>query len=410
MAKTRRSKNKILKFPSSFLWGVSTSAYQTEGGVINDWSQWETSYKRMRRLKKKGLDHREYVCGRACDSYNLYKEDIDKVKSLGCNVYRFGIEWSRLEPIEGEFNQEEFDHYKEVLSYAKKRGLKIILTVWHWTNPLWFSIQGGWAGKRAVNYFDRFVQKAAKEFAKDVDYWCVINEPLIHVGNGYLKGKFPPCKKNPLKAYKVFNNLAKAYRKAYRTIHKQKKNARVGFSKLATYFEPARPWCPIERFLAWISHYFYNMLFLEKVEKEMDYIGIDYYFHNRMIWHPPFVKNKNKKTSDMGWEIYPEGLGKIVEKLSVFNKPIMIIENGVADSEDQLRDDFIKDHLESLRKAIKKGAPVIGYCHWSLMDNFEWAEGWTQKFGLFEVDRETFERKPRPSAKLYSKICKNNGL
>ncbi len=399
-----------MKFPRSFLWGVSTSAYQIEGGITNDWSQWETSYKRVKELKDKGLDYRDFICDKACDSYDLYKEDIDLVKKLGCNTYRFGVEWARLEPIEGEFNEKEFDHYKEVLAYAKSKGLKVILTIWHWTNPLWLTVEGGWANKKVVRYFDRFTKKVVEELGSDVDYWCVINEPLIHVGNGYLKAKFPPSKKNPWQAYKTLNNLIHAYKRAYRTIHRKYSNAKVGFSKVATYFEPARKWCPTELLLSWLAHHFYNLFFLEKVEKEVDYIGVDYYFHNRVVWHPPFVKNKNKKTNDMGWEIYPEGIYKVVKKLAIFNKPIIIIENGLADADDSRRPDFIKDHVYYLHKALSEGVPVAGYCHWSLLDNFEWADGWGPKFGLFEVDRETFARKPRPSANIYTKICKNNEL
>ncbi|MBD3247996.1 family 1 glycosylhydrolase, partial [Candidatus Falkowbacteria bacterium] len=188
------------------------------------------------------------------------------------------------------------------------------------------------------------------------------------------------------------------------------KNARVSITKLTNDFEPACRWNPIESFLAIIFNYFYNTLFLEKIEKELDYIGVDYYFHNRMVWHPPFIKNKNKKVNDLGWEIYPKGIYHALKSLKKFNKPIIVLENGLADAKDKHRKDFINDHLYYVHKAIEEGIDIKGYFHWSLLDNFEWAEGWAPKFGLFKVDRETFEREPRPSAKAYSKICKNNSL
>lgn len=368
------------------------------------------SLKRVRELKEKGLDYRDFVCGKACNSYKLYKEDIDLVKKLGCNIYRFGIEWSRLEPIEGEFNEEEFEHYKRVLAYAKRQGLKVMLTIWHWTNPLWLTIEGGWANKRVIKYFNRFVSQAVKELGRNVDYWVVLNEPLIHVSNGYLKAKFPPNKRSPFQAIRVFNNLVEAQKKAYRTIHRRYKNARVGFTKIGTYFEPARKWCPVELLFAHLAHYFYNLLFMKKTERYFDYVGIDYYFHSRIIWRPPFIKNYNRKTNDMGWEIYPKGIYKVLKKFAIFKKPIIIVENGLADADDSKRADFIKEHLKYVHKAMKEGVNVAGYSHWSLLDNFEWAEGWAPKFGLFEMDRETFERKPRPSARVYSKIVKNNQL
>lgn len=401
-------KQKVLKFPKNFLWGASTSAYQIEGGITNDWTAWEVSRKRLKSLRKKGLNINDYICSKACDSYNRYEEDVKLLKKINCNAYRLSVEWSRLEPIEGEFNEEEFDHYRKNLELLKKNNIKVVLTIWHWTNPVWLTLEGGWSKKKVVRYYARFVAKVVKELGDLVDYWVTLNEPMVHVFNGYLVGKFPPHKRNPFLARTVFNNLIQAHKRAYDIIHKKYPRARVSIAKLINDFDPARWWCPTEWFLAKIPYYFWNHMFLSRIKRHMDYVGVDYYFHDRIVWYPPFRRNKNKEVTDMGWEIYPKGIYHVLKYLKKFKKPIIILENGLADSEDKKRADFITNHLKYVHQAISEGIPVKGYFYWSLIGNFEWARGFSSKFGLFFVDRETFKRTMRPSAKTYAKICKNN--
>jgi beta-glucosidase len=401
---------KILKFPKDFLWGVSTSAYQIEGGIANDWSQWEMSAKRLKELRDKKLDYRDFVSGQACDSYNRYEEDAEMVKTLNCGAYRLGIEWARIEPREGEFDHAEIEHYRKVLMSLKEKNIKTVLTIWHWTNPLWLVEKGGWSNKKTVAAYARYVEFVAVELGELVDFWVTINEPTIHIFNGYFKGTFPPNKKNPILGVKTFLNLLAAHKKAYEIIHKHNIRANVGFTHLGDNFEPARAWFLPEVLLAWFLNFFCNNLFLRMVHGHTDYIGLDYYFHNRVIWHPPFLKNLNKEVTDFGWEIYPEGIYNILKLLRKFKKPIYIMENGIADAVDAKRAKFIVDHLRYVHKAIEEGEDIRGYFHWSLLDNFEWAAGYEMKFGLYSVDRETFERTARPSAAVYAEICKNNGI
>ncbi len=408
--KNNKINKNILKFPKGFLWGVSTSAYQVEGGITNDWSQWEMNQKRLRNFRKNKIDYSDFICGRACDSYNRHEEDVFLVTKLNCNSYRMGIEWARLEPREGDWNEEEFEHYREVLKNLKKNKVKIVLTIWHWTNPLWISMNGGWANGKTVAYYARFVKKVVDELGDLVDFWVTLNEPTIHVYNGYVIAKFPPKKRCLWKARLVFNNLIKAHKRAYNIIHKKYEKADVGITALVNNFEPAHWWCIPEVLIAKLFHYFWNHRFLMLIKNHMDYVGFNYYFHDRIIWHPPFKKNLNKKVNDMGWEIYPKGIYNVIKYLAKFKKPLFVMENGTADREDKHRADFIKDHLKYVHKAISEGADVRGYFHWSLLDNFEWASGWKPKFGLYTVDRETFERKARPSAKVYADICKNNRI
>lgn len=404
------SEKEQIVFPEDFLWGTSTSAYQVEGGIQNDWTEWEMSQNRRRALKGKEEQLYNYVCDKASDSYNRYEEDFDLAKNMNNNAIRFGVEWSRIEPKKGVWNVEEINHYRDVLEAAKARGFKVVLTIWHWTNPQWITKENGWAGKDVTEHYSRYVDLLIRELGAYVDYWVTLNEPMVHVVNGYLTKKFPPSKRKPLESFKVFNNLVKAHNIAYKQIHDHFPRSKVSITKLTNNFERAHRFNLIEIFLEKVFHWYWNDRFLKKISKHIDYIGLDYYFHDRIVWHPPFRKNLNKETTDMGWEIYPKGIYNVLKYLSKYKKPIIILENGLADSVDRHRKDFIIDHLLYVHKAIEEGVDVKGYFHWSLIDNFEWAAGYKPKFGLHKVDRSTMERTPRPSAEVYGEICKNNGI
>jgi|WetSurMetagenome_2_1015567.scaffolds.fasta_scaffold03531_9 beta-glucosidase len=405
-----KNDQKNLKFPKDFLWGVSTSAYQIEGGIINDWSQWEMSEKRLKELRDKKLDCHDFVAGSACDSYNRYEEDAKMVKDLNCGAYRLGIEWARIEPQEGEFDLEQIKHYRRVLENLRGKNIKTVLTIWHWTNPLWLVKKGGWSNKKTVAAYARYLEFVVAELGDLVDFWVTINEPTVHVFQGYFKGIFPPNKKNLIQGIKTFLNLTAAHKKSYRIIHYHNSEAKVGFAHSCSDFYPARRWFFPEMILSWLFDFFGNFLFLNLVRQELDYVGLNFYHSNRLVWYPPFVKNLNREVSDFGWEIYPLGIYEVLKKLRRFKRPIYIMENGLADATDAKRAKFIIDHLRYVHQAIEGGEDVRGYFHWSLMDNFEWAAGYAMKFGLYSVDRETFARSPRPSAAVYAEICKNNGI
>jgi len=404
------NKKEILKFPKNFLWGTSTSAYQIEGGITNDWSEWEKKRVESKKFLSSGKIADDFLCGKACDSYNRYSEDLALVKELGCGAFRLGIEWARIEPREDEYDQKEIEHYKKVLIEAREKGIQTVVTLWHWTNPLWLRDKGGWTNPEAIKHFSRYTLKIVEELGQYIDYWITLNEPLVHVLNGYLINKFPPQKKCPREAIKVFNNLYKAHNEAYKIIHKIFPYTNVSITHLVNYYEPARKWNPIEFFMAKAMHYLANDRFLKKIKNHLDFIGVDYYFHDRIVCYPPFRKNLNIETNDMGWEIYPRGIYHVLLKLNKYSLPIIVMENGIPDRRDKKRQWFIPAHLKYVHKAIEKGVNVKGYFYWSLLDNFEWAAGFDPKFGLYEVDRKTFERKARPSARMYSKICKNNQI
>ena len=404
-------KTKILKFPAGFLWGASTSAYQVEGGNVNDWSAWEKSEKRIRQLKKAGKNPEDYICGRACDSYNRYGEDFDLAVKLNNNAHKLGIEWSRIEPEPGKWNMKEVEHYRRVLQALKKRNLKVFVCLWHWANPLWLAQMGGWANKQSVFYFSRYAKLMAAELGDLVDYWLTLNEPMVHIGFGYIRGNFPPARPADIfGAIKVYKNLTKTHIAGYQAIHEILPQAKVGFISLTDFFEPANKYNPLDWILTVAARYLHHRAFLNKAKKYLDFIGVDYYFHNRLSVWPPFKINVNTKVNEMGWEIYPAGIEQVIKYMSCLNIPIFITENGIADADDNQRAEFIIEHLKYIYQAIGEGANVQGYSHWSLLDNFEWAEGWWPKFGLYAVDRKTFKRTARESAKVYAQICKNNQI
>lgn len=398
-----------LEFPKGFLWGTATSAYQIEGGIKNDWSEWERSEGRIEKLKKEGKKPEDYVCGSACDSYNRYREDFDLLEKLNNNAFRFGLEWARLEPEEGSWDVGAIEHYRAVLAEAKKRGLITVLTLWHWTSPDWFARAGGWEKKENIEKFLAYADMAVKELGAEVDYWVVLNEPMMFAYGAYISRRHPPQKLSLLKFHKVINNLSFIHNAVYDMIHEHFPKARVGSTNMLNYFEPAYRWNPIEVVMAKFLDYCWNGRIVKKTMK-CDFLGMNYYFHDRIVWYPPFRKNLNKWVNEKGWEIFPAGIYHELMYLKRFNKPIIIMENGTADSKDEHRTAFIREHLRYVHRAIGEGADVRGYFHWSLLDNFEWSWGWDPKFGLYAVDRTTFKRTARPSAAVYKEICKTNSL
>jgi beta-glucosidase len=418
------------KFPKDFLWGASSSAYQVEGGIRNDWSEWEEknadrlasemplTFHEWQRKKFPEMYTREnYICGQACDHYNRYEEDFNLLKNFNLNAYRFSIEWARIEPEEGEFDEKEIAHYKKVIQALKERNIEPFITLWHYTNPRWIRDIGGWENKKTIDYFLRYVGKILKNFP-EIKFWVVLNEPTVYASLSYIKGTQPPGVKNIFRSRKVINNLVKAYLNAYDLIHSFGKDMMVSSPYSVNYWIPYR-----NRLSNRILSGFMNYLeghFLKKIKNKADFIALQYYrsitigfkLGGNFLGIISNDLNDDEDTNDLRWKIYPEGIYYFLKKNSVFGLPIYITENGIADANDEKRTKFIKDHIFWIKKAIREGADIRGYFHWSLMDNFEFVEirGFWPRFGLVEIDYKTLERKPRKSFYEYQRIIKNNGL
>ena len=409
------------QFPDGFLWGAATAAHQVEGGQYNDWTEWEkenadrlaaAAEKKFGNLpnwpdiKIQAQNPHNYISGRACDHYNRYEEDFDIARSLGHNAHRFSIEWSRIEPREGEFDKKEIEHYRKVIAALRARGIEPFVTLWHWPLPLWVAEKGGWGWRSAPEYFARYAELISKEL-NDVHFWLTLNEPNIYAGHVYIKAAWPHGSKNPILYWQVLNRLISAHKGAYQAIKKNLPLAQVSLAYNQSYFE-AYQGKITNRLLKKIADWFWNDYFLEKINGFSDFIGLNHYHHSRINYG--FNRNENKKVSDMGWELYPESMYYVLTGLRKYNLPIYITENGLADADDLQREWFIKESLANIVRAISEGADVRGYLHWSLLDNFEWDKGFWPRFGLVEIDYQTMERKIRPSAQAYAEICKTNSL
>jgi len=403
-----------LIFPEGFLWGAATSSHQVEGGnTLNDWWDYESKGK-----LKTNTGEITPSSGAACDQYNKFEEDFKLLKDLGHNAHRLSVEWSRIEPEEGKFNQEEIEHYKKVLKSLKDKGISVMLTLHHFTNPVWFSNKGGWENFKSPYYFERFVQKIVPELKDYVDLWVTINEPGVYAYGGYTQCHWPPQKKSNWLFFKVLWNMARAHKKTYKLIHQLVPKAQVGIANNVHSFDVFHHHSILENLTKWgmdisVNHIFYMLT----GKKTHDFLGLNYYFNHYISFNgeaklPKMVDitMSRREVSDMGWEIAPEGMFDILMDFTDFHLPIYITENGIATSNDDRRIRFLLSYLKEIYHAINAGANVKGYFHWSFMDNFEWADGFEPRFGLVEVDYETQERIPRPSALIYKDIIKNNGI
>lgn len=395
-------------FPKHFFWGCATSAHQIEGGLINDWSEWEVSHKRLQALTQKGFDPTEFISGKAANSFEESNADITCLKRLGVNGYRFSVDWSRIEPQEGVFDSEALNFYLTFIKKLRANRIEPFVTLWHWPVPLWVKEKGGWESKEIIPYFARFVEKVAVHLNSEVNFWTTLNEPMVYSANSFLTGIWPPQKKNPLSYLRVIKNLIAAHRSAYDVLKHIDANNQIGIAKHNIYFEQASG-SIINTVLAKTANWWWNLRFLFKIEDKQDYIGLNYYFHS-------YVQNGFKpmyayeRVSDLNWGLMPKGIFHLLADLARFKKPIFILENGLADKGDQHRSWYIKEILGYTHQAIEHGVDVRGYFHWSLIDNFEWAEGFHPRFGLFEVDFKNFARTPRPSAIFYADICRRNRI
>ena len=397
----------LRRFPDGFLWGAATSSHQVEGGNAgNDWSCFE----------REGRVARGEVSGEAVDSYHRYEEDFDLAAGMHHSAHRLSLEWSRIEPAAGHFDDAAIEHYVRVLQTLRARGMKCFLTVNHFTLPAWFADAGGWAAPASRGLFARYVSRVAPPLAGLVDAWITVNEPVHLAATGYLRGLWPPRRRGPAAGHAAAVNLAAAHREAYRVLKAVTPETPVGPAVNAYVVHPCEGGATWEdAVLSGPARWLLNDWWLDMVRDRADFIGAQYYMAvaARSLLHARYTERcESEAHSDMGWRIYPEGMREYVARTwRRYRLPIYVTENGIADADDDQRPAFIRDHLASLHRAmVEDGADVRGYLHWSLLDNFEWADGWAPKFGLIEVDRTTMARTPRPSAAYYATICRDNAV
>ncbi|MBP7216933.1 MAG: glycoside hydrolase family 1 protein [Candidatus Omnitrophica bacterium] len=402
-------------FPSDFLFGAATSSYQVEGNNSHcDWWEWE---------KRVGLPD---TSGEACRHYQLFQEDFDLAQSLHHNCHRLSFEWSRIEPQEGFWDEQAIAHYREVIAALRKRGLEPIVTLHHFTNPLWFARIGGWEHLSSVEYYLRYVKKVVEVFAHDVRYWVTINEPLVYTYHAYLIGAWPPQKRSFSKTKVVTDYLLQAHIKAYTLIHQIYKNEGM-LAPLVSIAHNMQDFVPCSRsfknvLFSRIRSQLYNFDIIENLNarKSLDFIGINYYTRalvdirgwgmRDFLVKPCSLEHSTLEKNTMGWDVYPEGLYHLLSKMKKYKLPILILENGICIDNDVRRWNFIREHLLAISRALREGIRVKAYVYWSLLDNFEWDKGFKPRFGLIDVDYKTFARTVRESARQFAVVCQRKRL
>lgn len=409
-----------LKFPKKFLWGTGTSAHQVEGGMHNQWTVWELENAQSKAaqasyhledldnwllIEAEAKDPSTYVSGTSTDHYNRYEQDFDLLQKMHMNAFRFSIEWSRVEPEEGAWNAEAIEHYKSYVAELKRRGIEPVVTLFHFTLPTWFAALGGFEKRSNIQYFVRFADKIIRELGTSVRLVITINEPELYALESYWAGNWPPNMTSKWKLWRVMNNLAHAHNQAAIAIHAINRRYRVSIAKNSSYVYAGDD-ALLSTKTADILQYLKDDYFLKKVVRQCDYLGVNYYFSDRVYGYR--VHNPDQKVSDMGWDLSPSNIQYALERLNdKYHLPILITENGIADSEDKHRQWWITGTLIGMQKAIDNGVTLEGYLHWSLIDCFEWDKGRWPRFGLVKVEYKTLERTLRPSAVWFGKVIKH---
>lgn len=380
------------QLPDAFLWGASTAAHQIEGMNVNsDFWTFEHSGLLPERFRE--------MSGDACDSYHRWREDMDLLAELGFTDYRFSIEWARIEPAPGEFSNAEIAHYRRMVEGAIERGLRPMLTLHHFTVPRWFDEQGGWESEDAVEIFGRFVEAAAPIFTSNVDHICTINEPnmvarFAAVRKAVLAGN--DWEESGTDKYDEAATVAliNAHRRAVEVVRRLAPHVKIGWSVAIANHHAVDGGEAKAAEIAYTS----RDVFVLAADGD-DWIGVQAY--TRVFVGPdgqlPVPEGAQKTLT--GWEYYPPALGESIRSVArlVPRTPIIVTENGIAESDDAVRVAYTSGALAGMRDALASGIDIRGYYHWSALDNYEWGS-FVPTFGLIAVDRKTFVRTPKPSA------------
>ncbi|MGC4117385.1 MAG: family 1 glycosylhydrolase [Myxococcales bacterium] len=414
-------------FPESFVFGAATAAYQIEGGIENDWTDWE----RAGRTKT--------PCGRAVDHWNRFEEDFDLLQAAGLSAYRLSVEWARIEPEPGRFDDAALAQYRRMLESLSRRGIRAMVTLHHFTHPRWFHARTPWIGPRFIDAFERFTRRVAQELKGLVSWWCTLNEPMVFLLGGFVDAQMPPAVKDLTLFADAAANLMRAHVVARAALSELTPGVPVGIAHNAIALAPLRRLSPIDRLVARSSHELYNHAVpraltqgLLKLQMpgllsrsvpidggrgSLDFLGINYYsrIHVGLKLGPPWVQVRyvdvaQRGLTDLGWEYHPEGFAQLLAEMRGYGVPLYVTENGLADAKGERRSWFLYDHLKVVRDLLREGADVRGWFHWSLMDNFEWLEGLGPRFGLYRVDLQTLERSATPTVAWLKRVAKTGEL
>ena len=385
-------------FPPGFLWGVATSAHQIEGGnVNNDWWMWEHD-------PESGCAESS---GDACDSLHRWTEDVELVANMGLGAYRFSLEWSRIEPAEGEFSLAALDHYRRMCAGCQERGIAPVVTFHHFTIPRWLSDRGGWEAPDAPEAFARFVTKATEGIGDLVGWACTINEPSVLGAMGYSVGSSPPGVKGDLARHLAVNEaVIRAHRLAVDALREGPGNFPVGLTASMDELV-AEPGGEAVRDAACEI---LEDMFLRATGDD-DFVGVQSYTRVHFGPDGQAPNDPAVPTTQMGYEYWPAGVEHCCRRAAALTGlPLIVTESGIATEDDTERIAYLAEVIRGVRRCLDDGVDIRGFFVWSLLDNFEWSLGFRPKFGLHSVDSLTFARRPKPSASWFGAVARGNAL
>jgi beta-glucosidase len=386
------------RFPDGFLWGTATAAHQIEGGNWNnDWWAWEHDPDSPTTEPS----------GDACDSYHRYGEDVALLAELGFGTYRFSLEWSRIEPEDGEFSRAALDHYRRVCATCHEHGIEPMVTYHHFTTPRWLAAKGGWEDPATADRFARFAERATAAVGDLVPRACTLNEPNMVATIGYLAGAFPPGVRDRTRRRAANDVLVAAHHKAAGVIHSGPGDIEVGLTLAMQDFqavdggEGRR-----DRILSGLED-----PYLEAARGD-DFFGVQTYTRTRVGPDGTLDPEDGVETTIMGYEFWPEALGGTLRRAweATDHTPLLVTENGIATTDDSRREAYVRRALAAVLDCLDDAIEVRGYTYWSALDNFEWNYGYGPTFGLVAVDRTSFERRPKPSARWLGDVARANAL
>ncbi|GBD25212.1 1,4-beta-D-glucan glucohydrolase [bacterium HR30] len=411
-----------IQFPRNFVFGSATAAHQVEGdNVHNDWWAHEHAPD-TNAIEPSGI---------ACDHYRRFREDFQLLRELGHPAHRLSLEWSRIEPAPGEIDRSVIEHYRRVLGTLRDYDIEPWVTIHHFTSPRWFIERGGFTTEDNLDALVRHTELLAREFSDLVSHWCTINEPNVVAELGYRFGYFPPRLLDAELAARVLTNFFRLHARMAEVLHEHARTSpQIGITLAVQAHEPLRLESEADRALAARRDAETNGVMFEALRtgvfsypgkepvpipglrEASTFVGVQYYSRVRYDGESggPALPDFNRILSHMGWEVYPEGFGPLLERAGATGLPVVVTENGLAHDDDRVRVRFIADHLAEVDRVRRQGVDVRGYFYWSAMDNFEWNFGYGPKFGLIEVDRKTLERKPRASAYFFRDVIQQRGF
>jgi beta-glucosidase len=387
-----------LTFPEGFTWGVATAAHQIEGGnTNNDWWAWEHNPDSGTIASS----------GDACDSFHRWREDVDLVGDLGLSAYRFSLEWSRIEPAEGEFSLAALEHYRRICAACHGRGVVPVVTFHHFTTPQWLTARGGWEAPDAPDCFARFVTRAAAHLGDLIGWACTINEPNVVGVMGYFQGQYPPGVKDDFMRFAAVNEaMVRAHRLAVEVLRAGPGDYPIGLTVSMAEIVAEEG----GESLRDAAEEVLENSFLRATEGD-DFVGVQCY--TRMHFGPDgqAPNDPSVPVTQMDDERWPRAVEFCVRRAAAISgRPVVVTENGIATADDTDRIAFLAEAIASAHRCLEEGIDLRGYFVWSLLDNFEWHLGYGPQFGIVSVAPGTFERRPKPSAYWFGEVAQANAL